>query len=110
MVTPATVYDYDVREQQLLVLKQQEVVGGYDPTRYRSERIHATAPDGTRVPISLVARVDTPRDGTSPMLLAGYGAYGLPYPVNFSSNRLSLLDRGVAFAIAHVRGGGEGGK
>jgi oligopeptidase B len=110
LVTPASVFDYEMEGRTLALLKRTEVLGGYDPTRYRSERIHATAPDGTRVPISLVARADTPRDGSSPMLLAGYGAYGLPYPVNFSSSRLSLLDRGVAFAIAHVRGGGEGGK
>jgi oligopeptidase B len=110
LVTPASVFDYDMEGRTLVLLKRTEVLGGYDPTRYRSERIHATAPDGTRVPISLVTRADTPRDGSSPMLLAGYGAYGLPYPVNFSSSRLSLLDRGVAFAIAHVRGGGEGGK
>jgi len=86
------------------------VLGGFDPTRYASERIHATAADGTRVPISLVYCTGTPRDGTSPMLLAGYGAYGLPYPVTFSSSRLSLLDRGVTVAIAHIRGGGELGK
>jgi oligopeptidase B len=110
LVTPASVFDYDLDGRTLALLKRTEVLGGYDPTRYRSERIHATAPDGTRVPISLVARIDTPRDGSSPMLLTGYGAYGLPYPVTFSSSRLSLLDRGVAFAIAHVRGGGEGGK
>jgi oligopeptidase B len=110
LVTPASVFDYDMDARTLVLLKRTEVLGGYDPTRYRSERLHATAPDGTRVPISLVARVDTPRDSTSPMLLTGYGAYGLPYPVTFSSSRLSLLDRGVAFAIAHVRGGGELGK
>jgi len=94
----------------LALLKRTEVLGGYDPTRYRSERIHATAPDGTRIAISLVTRADAPRDGSRAMLLAGYGAYGLPYPVTFSSNRLSLLDRDVGIAIAHVRGGGEGGK
>src|SRR5215813_5951399 len=91
LVTPASVFDYDMDGRTLALLKRTEVLGGYDPTRYRSERLHATAPDGTRVAISLVARADTPRDGSSPMLLAGYGAYGLPYPVTFSSNRLSLL-------------------
>jgi oligopeptidase B len=110
LVTPASVFDYDMDDRTLALLKRTEVLGGYDQTRYRSERLHATAPDGTRVAISLVARADTPRDGSSPMLLAGYGAYGLPYPVTFSSSRLSLLDRGVVFAIAHIRGGGEGGK
>jgi oligopeptidase B len=109
-VTPMTVYDYDVTARELHVLKRTEVLGGYDPTRYRSERLQATAPDGTRVPISLVSRADVPGGHVPPLLLAGYGAYGLPYPVTFSSNRLSLLDRGVACAIAHVRGGGELGK
>ena len=109
-VTPASVYDYDVANRRLVLLKQQPVLGGFDPARYASERIHATAGDGTRVPISLVYRAGTPRDGSSPMLLAGYGAYGLPYPVTFSSSRLSLLDRGVTVAIAHIRGGGEMGK
>jgi oligopeptidase B len=104
------VFDYDMEGRTLALLKRTEVLGGYDPTRYRSERIHATAPDGTRIPISLVTRADAPRDGSRAMLLTGYGAYGLPYPVTFSSNRLSLLDREVGFAIAHVRGGGEGGK
>jgi oligopeptidase B len=110
MVTPATVYDYDVRTRAYTVLKQQEVLGGYDPTRYRAERVHATAPDGTRVPISLVRPVDAPRDGTAPMVLAGYGAYGFPYPATFSSNRLSLLERGISVAVAHIRGGGDLGK
>ena len=109
-VTPASVFDYDVGGRRLVLLKQQPVLGGFDPARYASERIHATAPDGTRVPISLVYRAGTPRDGSSPMLLAGYGAYGLPYPVTFSSSRLSLLDRGMTVAIAHIRGGGELGK
>jgi oligopeptidase B len=109
-VMPASVYDYDVAGRRLLLLKRTPVLGDFDPTRYRSERIHATAPDGIRVPISLVYRVGTPRDGSSPLFLTGYGAYGIPYPVTFSSSRLSLLDRGVAVAIAHVRGGGELGK
>ena len=110
LVTPLSVFDYDVVRRERRLLKRTEVLGGYDPARYRTERLHATAPDGARVPISLVHRADAPRDGTSPMLLMGYGAYGIPLPVTFSSARLSLLDRGVAFAIAHVRGGGELGK
>jgi oligopeptidase B len=109
-VTPASVYDYDVPRRQLVLRKQQPVLGDFDPARYRSERIHAIAADGTRVPISLVYRVGTPRDGSGPMLLTGYGAYGIPYPVTFSSSRLSLLDRGLTVGIAHVRGGGELGK
>ncbi len=110
LITPASVYDYDMNARRLTLLKRQEVLGGYDPARYRSERFHGVATDGTRVPISFVSRADTPRDGSSPMLLTGYGAYGMPYPVTFSSSRLSLLDRGVSVAIAHVRGGGELGK
>jgi oligopeptidase B len=110
MVTPPTVYDYDVGARRLMLRKQTEVLGGYDPTRYRIERLHATAPDGARIPISLVAAKDALRDGSSPLVLAGYGAYGLPYPVTFSWGRLSLLDRGVVVAIAHGRGGGELGK
>jgi oligopeptidase B len=109
-VTPASVYDYDVPGRRLVLRKRTPVLGDFDPARYRSERIHATAPDGTRVPISLVYRAGTVRDGSSPLLLAGYGAYGIPYPVTFSSSRLSLLDRGVTVGIAHVRGGGELGK
>ncbi len=110
LVTPLSVFDYDVTTRELTLRKQTDVLGGYDRTRYRTERVHALAPDGQRVPISLVTRAETPRDGSSPMLLAGYGPYGLPYPVTFSSNRLSLLDRGVTIAIAHIRGGGELGK
>jgi oligopeptidase B len=110
MITPPSVYDYDIDGRQSLLLKRIEVLGGYDPSQYRAERIHARASDGTAVPISLVYRAGLRRDGTSPLVLTGYGAYGFPYPVTFSSNRLSLLDRGVAVAIAHVRGGGELGK
>ncbi len=110
LVTPSSVFDYEIATRRLVLRKQTEVLGGYDPARYRSERVWATAPDGARVPISLVAQKDAPRDGSAPLLLAGYGAYGLPYPVTFSSSRLSLLDRGLTFAIAHIRGGGELGK
>ncbi len=110
LVTPASVFDYDIPGRRLVLLKRAPVLGGYDPARYRSERIHAIAPDGTRIPISLVCRAETIPDGSSPMLLAGYGAYGYPYPASFSSNRLSLLDRGMSVAIAHTRGGGELGK
>jgi oligopeptidase B len=110
LITPASVFDYDVLTRARTLLKQTEVLGGYDPARYRSERIWATAPDGVQVPISLVCRKETPRDGTAPMYLTGYGAYGMPYPVTFSSNRLSLLDRGYTLAIGHIRGGGELGK
>jgi len=110
LITPSSVFDYDVRTRALTLLKRTEVLGGYDASHYRAERVFATAPDGTRVPISLVRRADTAHDGSTPMLLAGYGAYGIPYPVTFSSSRLSLLERGVSVAIAHIRGGGEMGK
>jgi oligopeptidase B len=109
-VTPRSVFDYDVRTRERSLRKQQPVLGGYDPSQYVSERLHATAPDGTRVPLSIVHRRDTPRAGSAPLLLYGYGSYGISVPVNFSSNRLSLLDRGVIYAVAHVRGGGELGK
>jgi len=109
-VTPRSVFDYDIRKRERHLLKQQPVLGGYDPSLYVSERLHAIAPDGTRVPLSVVHRRDTPRDGSAPLLLYGYGSYGISVPVNFSSNRLSLLDRGVIYADAHIRGGGELGK
>jgi oligopeptidase B len=110
MVTPRSVYDYRVDTGQWILRKQQPVLGNFDSGNYLSERLHAKALDGTPVPISLVRRKDTMRDGTAPLLLYGYGSYGLSMPVIFSSNRLSLLDRGFAYAIAHIRGGGELGK
>jgi len=109
-ITPRSVFDFDVDTRQSSLRKQQPVLGGYDSAGYLIERLHATAADGTPVPISLVARKDAPRDGSAPLLLYGYGSYGLSMPVNFNSNRLSLLDRGVTYAIAHIRGGGELGK
>ena len=110
LVTPGSVFDYDVRTGRPTLLKQREVLGGYDPTAYMSERIMAVAADGTAIPVSLVSRRDLDRRVPGPVHLTGYGAYGLPYPVSFSSNRLSLLDRGVTLAIAHIRGGGELGR
>jgi oligopeptidase B len=110
LITPASVFDYDVHTRARTLLKQTEVLGGYDRGLYESERFWATAADGVPVPISLVCRRGTKRDGTAPLYLTGYGAYGMPYPVTFSSNRLSLLDRGYTIAIAHIRGGGEMGK
>ena len=109
-ITPRSVFDYDLRTGQQILRKQQPVLGGYDPTQYVSEHLHATAQDGTRIPLSIVYRRDTPRDATAPLLLYGYGSYGISVNVSFSSNRLSLLDRGVIYGIAHVRGGGELGK
>jgi oligopeptidase B len=109
-ITPSSIYDYDMRARTSTLLKRRVVLGGYDPARYRSERIEAVAPDGVRVPVSLLMHRDTPRDGTAAMLLTGYGAYGISSPVTFSSNVFSLVDRGVVYAIAHVRGGGDLGK
>jgi len=110
LVTPPSVYDYDLRDRVATLRKRKEVRGGYDPSLYATERVFATAPDGIRVPISLVYRKDAARDGTGPLYLYGYGSYGFPLPIAFSSNRLSLLDRGVVIALAHVRGGGDLGK
>jgi oligopeptidase B len=110
MVTPRSVYDYEVKTGQWILRKQQPVLGNFDAGNYVSERLHARAPDGASIPISLVRRKDTMRDGDAPLLLYGYGSYGFSLPVTFSSNRLSLLDRGIMYAIAHVRGGGELGK
>jgi oligopeptidase B len=93
------------------VLKKREaVLGGYDPSRYRSERLYARASDGIEIPISLVYREDFQRNGQAPMLLYGYGSYGISIDPAFSSDRLSLLDRGFAFAVAHIRGGADLGK
>jgi oligopeptidase B len=109
MVTPNSVYDYDIQDRRSTLLKRTEVPG-YDQSQYQAERIHAVATDGARIPISLVYRKGFQRNGSHPMLLTGYGAYGYTYPVNFSSNILSLLDRGFSFAVAHIRGGGDLGK
>jgi len=109
-VTPRSIFDYDVRTRERSLRKQQPVLGDYDQSQYVIERLHATAADGAGVPVSIVYRRDTPRDGSAPLLLYGYGSYGISVPVNFSSNRLSLLDRGVIYAVAHIRGGGELGK
>src|SRR5467141_4576090 len=97
LVTPRSIFDYDIRTRERILRKQQPVLGGYDPAQYVSERLHATASDGTQVPLSVVYRRDTPRDGSAPLLLYGYGSYGISMPVNFSSNRLSLLDRGAIY-------------
>lgn len=110
LTTPDSVFDYDVASKRLREVKKLEVLGGYDSSRYRSERLWATAQDGTRIPISLVSKKGIPRDGSAPMLLVGYGSYGYAYPTTFSHARVSLLDRGMVYAIAHVRGGGELGK
>lgn len=109
-ITPDSLYEYDMDSRKQVLLKQTEVLGGYDPAQYTSERLFATAKDGTRIPISIVYKKGFKRIGTAPMLLHGYGSYGAPYDVGFSSNSLSLLDRGFSEAVAHIRGGGEFGK
>lgn len=109
LVTPASVVEYDMANGTWQVLKQEEIPSGYDPSQYVSERLAATAPDGVQVPISIVYRRDRPRNG-GPCLLVGYGAYGYSYDPSFDSKRLSLLDRGFAVAIAHIRGGQELGR
>jgi oligopeptidase B len=110
LTTPTTVYDYDVRTRQKTLLKRDPVLGDFDPANYQTEFLFAAARDGKRVPVSLVYRKGFVRDGTAPLLQYAYGAYGLSMDPYFSSARLSLLDRGLVFAIAHVRGGQEMGR
>ncbi|HEX6728677.1 MAG TPA: S9 family peptidase [Pyrinomonadaceae bacterium] len=110
MVTPNSVFDYDMKTSKATLLKQTEVPGGFDRANYQSERVFATASDGTKIPMSMVYRKGTKLDGSAPLLLYGYGSYGASIPPTFSSNRLSLLDRGVIYVIAHIRGGGELGE
>jgi oligopeptidase B len=110
MVTPSSVFDYDLDTRERVLLKQQAVLGGYDPSLYATERLWATADDGTRVPMSIVYRRDRPRDQAGPAFLYGYGSYEASMDPTFSSVRLSLLDRGFVYAIAHIRGGGELGR
>ncbi|MDE0192685.1 MAG: S9 family peptidase [Gammaproteobacteria bacterium] len=107
MVTPDTVFDYDLDVAELRTRKVQEIPSGYDASAYATERTMAPARDGARVPVSIVYRKDTPKDGRAPLYLYGYGAYGSGMSPNFSTTRLSLLDRGFIYAIAHVRGGDE---
>ncbi|MGH9930900.1 MAG: S9 family peptidase [Pyrinomonadaceae bacterium] len=109
-VTPSSVFDYDMNTRKATLLKETEVPGGFDKKNYKSERLFATARDGVKVPLSVVYRKDTKLDGSAPLLLYGYGSYGYSIPPTFSSNRLSLLDRGVVYVIAHIRGGGELGE
>src|SRR5580698_385002 len=110
LATPNSVFDYNMDTRTRELKKQQPVLGGYDPTKYQSERIYATAPDRVKVPISLVYKKGLVRNGKAPMLLYGYGAYGISMDPTFSSDRLSLLDRGFIYAIAHIRGGADLGK
>jgi oligopeptidase B len=109
-ITPPSVFDFHVAEQRSELLKRQEVPGGYDPSNYVSERLWATARDGIKVPISIVYKRGLKRDGKAPLFLYAYGSYGISMPAGFSATRLSLLDRGMTYAIAHIRGGSEMGE
>jgi oligopeptidase B len=108
MVSPATVYDYHLGSRTLETLKVQEIPSGYDASLYRTERLEITARDGTTIPVSVVMRRD--REGAGPLYLYGYGAYGIAIDPGFSTTRLSLVDRGFAYAIAHIRGGDDLGR
>ena len=110
LVTPTSVFDYDMNSGKSTLLKQQEVPGGFDRANYQSERVFATASDGMKIPMSMVYRKGVKLDGSAPLLLYAYGSYGISIPPTFSSSRLSLLDRGVIFVIGHIRGGGELGE
>jgi len=110
LTTPASTYDFNMSTKDRKLMKQQEIVGGHDPNQYNSERLYATATDGTLVPISLVYKKGTPLDGSAPTLLYAYGSYGATMDAGFSSARLSLLNRGFVYAIAHIRGGQEMGR
>ena len=110
MTTPESVYDYDIEARERILVKEREVLGGFDRNDYKAERLHATARDGTKVPVSLVYRKGMQPDGRNPLLLYGYGSYGSSVDPGFDMNRLSLLDRDFIFAIAHIRGGAEMGR
>ena len=110
LVTPSSVFDYDMNTRQATLLKQTEVPGGFDKANYKSERVFATAADGTKIPMSVVYKRSVKLDGSAPMLLYAYGSYGIPISPTFSAGRLALLDRGVIYVIAHIRGGGELGE
>ena len=110
MVTPSSTFEYDLNSKQRTLLKQQEVLGGYDPSRYEARRVWAVARDGTKVPMSIVSKKDVKLDGKAPVLLYAYGSYGASMAPTFSSSRLSLLDRGVIYVLAYIRGGGELGE
>ncbi len=110
LTTPNSTYDYNLVTRNKKLMKQQEIIGGYDSSQYVTERLYSMAIDGTKVPISLVYKKGFRKDGKAPLLLYAYGSYGSSTDVSFSSTRLSLLDRGFVFAIAHIRGGQEMGR
>jgi oligopeptidase B len=109
MTTPSEVYDYDMASRARELRKRQEIPSGHNPADYVTTRIMATSHDGAQVPVSILHRRDLTRDGTAPLLLYGYGSYGAAMPASFSANRLSLVDRGFVYAIAHIRGGADKG-
>jgi oligopeptidase B len=109
MTTPSEVYDYDMASRARILRKRQEIPSGHNPADYVTTRIMATAHDGAEVPVSILHRRDLKRDGSAPLLLYGYGSYGMAMPASFSANRLSLVDRGFVYAIAHIRGGTDKG-
>jgi oligopeptidase B len=110
LTTPNSTFDYNMRTKEKTLLKQEEVLGGFDPQNYHTERLYAIADDSTKIPISLVYRKGLFKDGNNPLLLYGYGSYGNSMDASFRSDRLSLIDRGFVFAIAHIRGGQEMGR
>lgn len=110
MTTPRSTYDYDMVNKKKTLVKQQEVLGGFDPANYKTERLFATAADGTKIPVSLVYRKGLTKNGDNPLLLNGYGSYGYSANPSFRSSVLSLLDRGFVFALAHIRGGQDMGR
>jgi oligopeptidase B len=110
LATPNSVFDYDMNTHKATLMKQTEVPGGFDKANYKAERVFATAADGTKIPMSMVYRRGAKLDGSAPLLLYGYGSYGLSISPTFSASRLALLDRGVIYVIAHIRGGGELGE
>jgi len=109
MTTPTETYDYDMASRQRTLRKRQQIPSGHDPAAYVTTRIMVPSHDGAQVPVSILHRWDFKRDGQAPLLLYGYGSYGMAMPASFSANRLSLVDRGFVYAIAHVRGGSDKG-
>ena len=110
LTTPNSTYDFDMKLKKKILLKQEEVLGGYNPQNYVSERLYAVSHDGVKIPISIVYKKGLKKNGRNPLLLYGYGAYGISNDANFNSIRISLLDRGIIFGIAHIRGGQELGR
>ncbi|MDA0240188.1 MAG: S9 family peptidase [Proteobacteria bacterium] len=109
MTTPSRIFDYDMNDKTRVLCKEQEIPSGHDPADYVTRRLWAPSHDGVKVPVTILHRADAPLDGSDPVLLYGYGAYGISMPASFSANRLSLVDRGFIYAIAHIRGGSDCG-